>query len=76
MLNILTLPRPDAAAHEIKPEDLPPILQSTQSVTWIRCLAPSDADLAWLQDAFALHPLTIEDCRHRNQRPTDPVTKL
>jgi magnesium transporter len=38
-------------------------------MTWVRCLAPTDADLVWLQDTFALHPLTIEDCRHRNQRP-------
>jgi magnesium transporter len=69
MLSILTLPSPGAVAQEVKPEDLPPLLHSTQAVTWVRCLSPNDAELAWLQETFGFHPLTIEDCRHRNQRP-------
>jgi magnesium transporter len=69
MLSILTLPRPGAIAHEVKPDALPPLLQSTQAVTWVRCLSATDADLVWLQETFTFHPLTIEDCRHRNQRP-------
>jgi magnesium transporter len=45
------------------------VLERPDAVVWIRCLAPTDADLDWLQRTFALHPLAIEDCRHRNQRP-------
>jgi magnesium transporter len=69
MLSILALSRPGETPYEVKPDDLPPLLQSTQSVIWIRCLAATEAELVWLQDTFAFHPLTIEDCRHRNQRP-------
>jgi magnesium transporter len=53
----------------MKPDELLPLLRSTEAITWVRCLAPTDADLLWLQDTFAFHPLTIEDCRNRNQRP-------
>jgi magnesium transporter len=69
MLTILTLPKPGEPPREATPEELPSLLKSPQSVTWVRCLTPTDADLQWLQDTFAFHPLTIEDCRHRNQRP-------
>ena len=69
MLTILTLPRAGAPAREMKPEELPPLLQSTEAITWVRCLAPTDPDLLWLQDTFGFHALTIEDCRNRNQRP-------
>jgi magnesium transporter len=69
MLTILTLPKPGEPSREVKPDELAALLQSTQAVTWVRCLAPTDADLLWLQDTFGFHPLTIEDCRHRNQRP-------
>jgi magnesium transporter len=69
MLSILALPRPGEPSREVKPDELPALLQSTQAVTWVRCLDPTDADLLWLQQTFGFHPLTIEDCRHRNQRP-------
>jgi magnesium transporter len=69
MLSILTMPRPSEPSREVKPEELPALLQSTEAIAWVRCLAPTDPDLLWLQDTFGFHPLTIEDCRHRNQRP-------
>jgi magnesium transporter len=69
MLSILTLPKSGVPSREVKPDELPPLLQSTDATTWVRCLAPTDADLLWLQDLYAFHPLTIEDCRNRNQRP-------
>jgi len=69
MLTILALPRPGEPPREVKAEELPSLLGSPDTTVWIRCLTPTDADLAWLQDTFVLHPLTIEDCRHRNQRP-------
>jgi magnesium transporter len=69
MLSLLTLPKASEPSREVQPEELPALLQSTQAVTWVRCLTPTDPDLLWLQDTFGFHPLTIEDCRQRNQRP-------
>jgi magnesium transporter len=36
---------------------------------WVDATDPTDDDLAALQMAFGLHPLTVEDARHRHQRP-------
>jgi magnesium transporter len=69
MLSILTLPRAGEPSREMKIEEFPSLVGSTEAITWVRLLAPTDADLLWLQNTFALHPLTIEDCRDRNQRP-------
>jgi magnesium transporter len=69
MLSILTLPKAGEPSREVRPDELPGLLQSTAAVIWVRCLTPTDPDLQWLQDTFDLHPLTIEDCRNRNQRP-------
>jgi magnesium transporter len=69
MLSILTVSKAGEPSQEIKPEELPPLLQSTEATAWVRCLASTDADLLWLQQTFGFHPLTIEDCRQRNQRP-------
>jgi magnesium transporter len=69
MLSLLTLPKASGLSREVQPEELPALLHSTQAVTWVRCLTPTEPDLLWLQDTFGFHPLTIEDCRQRNQRP-------
>jgi magnesium transporter len=69
MLSILTLPKGDGPSREVKPDELATLLQSTGAIAWVRCLAPTDADLLWLQQTFGFHSLTIEDCRQRNQRP-------
>jgi magnesium transporter len=36
---------------------------------WLDVTDPTDEDLALLQREFSLHPLTVEDVRHRHQRP-------
>src|SRR5919198_2934067 len=69
MLSILALPAPGEPPREVKPDELQALSQSTQAVMWVRCLTPTEGDLQWLQETFGFHPLTIEDCRHRNQRP-------
>jgi magnesium transporter len=69
MLSILTLPKAGDPSREVKPEEFPALFHATEAITWVRCLDPGDADLLWLQNTFDLHPLTIEDCRNRNQRP-------
>lgn len=36
---------------------------------WLDAQDPTEQDLAALKAAFSLHPLTLEDVRHRHQRP-------
>jgi magnesium transporter len=69
MLSILALQKPGEPPREVKPDELRVDPDPTPAVTWVRCLSPTDADLLWIQETFGFHPLTIEDCRHRNQRP-------
>ncbi len=69
MLSILALEKPGESAREVQPDELSALIHSTGAIAWVRCLAPADPDLLWLRDTFGFHPLTIEDCRQRNQRP-------
>jgi magnesium transporter len=36
--------------------------------SWVDIAEPTDQDLVWLEETYKFHPLTIEDCRHFNQR--------
>ncbi len=36
--------------------------------SWVDIAEPSEDDFAWLESAHDFHPLTIEDCRHFDQR--------
>jgi magnesium transporter len=36
--------------------------------TWTDVVEPVEDDLSWLQTTFNFHPLTIDDCRHFDQR--------
>jgi magnesium transporter len=35
---------------------------------WVDIEQPTDEDLQWLEKTYNFHPLTIEDCRHFDQR--------
>jgi magnesium transporter len=35
---------------------------------WVDVCQPTEEDLAWLESTYSFHPLTIEDCRHFDQR--------
>jgi magnesium transporter len=37
--------------------------------TWIDVVEPTEAELSKLEEHLGLHPLAVEDVRHRNQRP-------
>ncbi|OFX69095.1 MAG: hypothetical protein A2X12_05070 [Bacteroidetes bacterium GWE2_29_8] len=41
----------------------------TDKFQWIHILNPSDEDLLLLKDKFGFHPLDIEDCKTKKQRP-------
>jgi magnesium transporter len=44
-------------------------LASQDSFVWLDVTDPSEDDIASIGEAFGLHPLTLEDVRHRGQRP-------
>ena len=45
------------------------ILASQDAFVWLDAIDPTDADLASMGEVLGLHPLTLEDLRHRSQRP-------
>jgi len=45
------------------------LLASEDAFVWLDVVDPSDPDLASIGEVFGLHPLTLEDLRHRSQRP-------
>jgi magnesium transporter len=44
-------------------------LEEPDSLVWLDLEDPTDEELAMLQEEFGLHPLAVEDARHRGQRP-------
>jgi magnesium transporter len=45
------------------------LIEESGSRVWLDIADPTDDELALIQEEFSLHPLSIEDTRHRNQRP-------
>jgi magnesium transporter len=50
-------------------DDIQEMLQQTDGLVWIDAMDPTDDELEHLAKAFQLHPVTLEDTRHRQQRP-------
>ena len=69
MLRALVLDRSDLSFREIAPHELRQACAHPDLVLWVDVSEPSDADLARLRQEFGFHPLAIEDCRNRHQRP-------
>jgi magnesium transporter len=44
-------------------------LERPDCFVWVAVRDPDAAELAEMQEAFALHPLAVEDARHGHQRP-------
>src|SRR3569832_2122172 len=42
--------------------------KNSESLLWIDCGAPAPDELEALEKTIGLHPLTVEDLTHRNQR--------
>ena len=40
-----------------------------QDLKWYHILTPTEKNLTYLEDNFHFHPLDIEDCRSKAQRP-------
>jgi magnesium transporter len=43
-------------------------LKDEKNLVWLDLEDPTEEELAMIEEEFALHPLAIEDARHRNQR--------
>jgi magnesium transporter len=54
---------------DLDPDRVPQILAEDQGVVWLDLVDPDGAELTRLQERFGFHALSIEDVRHRGQRP-------
>ena len=54
---------------ELDASEISDALEEPDRLLWVDVCGPDDDDLACLEEEFALHPLAIEDVRHRHQRP-------
>ena len=69
MLRTLVLDRSDLSFREIAHDKLRWACDQPDLVLWVDVSGPSDADFQRLRAEFGFHPLAIEDCRNRHQRP-------
>jgi len=69
MLRALVLDRADLSFREIPSHDLGAACDKPDLVLWVDVEQPTDHDLERLREEFGFHPLAIEDCRSRHQRP-------
>ncbi len=49
-------------------EEVKDFLPRKDVILWGRWIQPSEEELCQLEEIFHFHPLTLEDCRHQNQR--------
>lgn len=49
-------------------ESMPADKTARGAYTWVDIDQPTEEDLQWLETTYHFHPLTIEDCRHFDQR--------
>jgi magnesium transporter len=54
---------------EVDPAEISDQIEAPGCLVWVDVADASDADLDCLQGEFSLHPLAMEDVRHRHQRP-------
>ncbi|MDQ3980986.1 MAG: magnesium/cobalt transporter CorA [Actinomycetota bacterium] len=59
----------DGDVKELDASEISDVIEDPERMLWVDVCGPTDEDLNCLQEEFALHPLAIEDVRHRQQRP-------
>lgn len=57
------------AEGSVDPADARDLLAEKDTFLWLDAVDPTDEDLTRLAATFGLHPLTVEDVRHGQQRP-------
>jgi magnesium transporter len=60
---------PEGNIRHIVPDQISEEIKVRDQLVWLDLAAPSEADLAMVQEEFSLHPLAMEDVRERHQRP-------
>ncbi len=60
---------PQGTVKDVDPLDVSEAIKHDDQLVWVDVAAPSEPDLALIQDEFSLHPLAMEDVRERHQRP-------
>jgi magnesium transporter len=58
-----------ASDEPVDPARISDLLTQDGVFLWLDVVAPDDDDLRFLQQAFGLHPVVLEDLQHRQQRP-------
>jgi magnesium transporter len=58
----------EVAEEDFDPARISDLLQEDESLIWLDLEDPTEQDLQMLQEEFGLHPLAIEDARHKDQR--------
>ena len=74
--SILALGPDDATVRTVTLDALPALLADPKTFVWVDILDPGEDDRKMLEDAFRLHPLSIEDmlaCGAPELRPGDVV---
>ena len=59
----------DGGFKEVPSADVSDLLGVDNRILWVDVVAPTEDDLACVQEEFSLHPLAMEDIRERHQRP-------
>ena len=57
------------AEEGFDPSRVSDLLEEKGTLIWLDLEQPTDTELTTIQEEFALHPLAMEDVRHRHQRP-------
>lgn len=60
---------PEGMVRKIDPDRISDEIMVKDQLVWLDLTAPTDADLAMVQEEFSLHPLAMEDVQERHQRP-------
>jgi magnesium transporter len=69
VLKVVTFVEGQPSEDIADPDRISDLLADTGALVWVDALDPSDDDLSTIQREFSLHPLAMEDVRHRGQRP-------
>ncbi|HEV8681747.1 MAG TPA: magnesium/cobalt transporter CorA [Actinomycetota bacterium] len=51
------------------PQKVSDFLEDEKNMVWLDLEDPSEQELNMMEEEFSIHPLAIEDARHRDQRP-------
>src|SRR5512143_4077119 len=69
MIEVRVYPDDGSGVQEARLADVRDLLGREDAFVWLDAVDPTEEELATIGGAFGLHALTLEDVRHRRQRP-------